>query len=234
MIERPALILVPGLLCTAVLFADQLPTLDDLAAPQVTAEHARHEHVADIAAAILAAAPPRFALAGLSLGGYVALELVRQAPGRVDRLALLDTASRADTPEQRQRRLDLMALAGSGKFKGVTPRLLPILIHPDRLSDAPLVACITAMADAIGKEGFLRQQRAIMSRSDLRPMLPSIACPTLVLCGRQDQLTPLDRSQEMAEAIPGARLVILDSCGHLSTMERPDEVAAALRDWLAE
>lgn len=127
-----------------------------------------------------------------------------------------------------------MALAGSGKFKGVTPRLLPILIHPDRLSDAPLVARITAMADAIGKEGFLRQQRAIMSRSDLRPMLPSIACPTLVLCGRQDQLTPLDRSQEMAEAIPGARLVILDSCGHLSTMERPDEVAAALRDWLAE
>ncbi len=117
-------------------------------------------------------------------------------------------------------------------FKAVSPRLLPLFIHEGRLVDEALVADISAMADAVGKEAFLRQQHAIMNRPDSRPGLPSIACPTLLLCGRQDVLTPLELSEEMASLIPGGALVIVEACGHLSTMERPEEVNAAMRFWL--
>jgi pimeloyl-ACP methyl ester carboxylesterase len=234
--EGPAmtapLLLLPGLLLDQRLYQAQRAALADLADAQV-ADLTQDDRIAAVAARALAAAPPRFALCGLSMGGYVALEIMRQAPERVARLALLDTQARPDTPAARQRRLDLMALAERGAFAGVTPKLLPLFIHPDRLADAALTGTITAMAGAVGKDGFLRQQRAILGRIDSRPSLTAIACPTLVLCGREDALTPPTLHQEMAEAIPEATLVVLPRCGHLSPLERPDAVSAQLRAWLA-
>jgi pimeloyl-ACP methyl ester carboxylesterase len=227
------LVLVPGLLCDRELWAPQIEDLADTAAAWIP-DTTRHESFRDMAAALLSEAPPgTFALAGLSMGGYLALEVVRQAPQRVRALALLDTNARADTPERRQSRLDFIALAERGRFLGVTDALLPLLVHPDRLGDAALVATIKRMAKAIGPQAFIRQERAIMGRIDSRPHLGSIRCPTLVLCGREDRLTPLENHVEMADAIPGARLEVIDDCGHLSTLERPDAVNAAMRAWLA-
>ena len=232
MSTKQPLVLVPGLLCTADLWQPQLDALGDIADISV-ADHTLHDTIAAVAAGILADAPDRFALAGLSMGGYVSLEIMRQAPERVTRLALLDTSARADTSEQVQRRTDFIKLSEMGKFRGVTEALLPILIHETRLDDEALVATIYRMAQDIGQAGFVRQQRAIMSRSDSHGLLGGISCPVLVLCGRQDGLTPLDLHEEMAAGIAGAVLVVLEDCGHLSTLERPDQVNAAMRDWLA-
>ncbi len=231
MTDRQSLVLLPGLLCDPRLWAHQADSLSDIADVTV-ADMTRDDSMAGMAKRALDAAPERFALAGLSMGGYVALEVMRQAPDRVTRLALLDTGSRADTREQTTRRRDLIALADRGEFRAVSPRLLPLFVHEDRLDDEDLVADIQAMADAVGKEAFLRQQKAIMNRPDSRPGLPAIACLTLVLCGRQDVLTPPELSEEMASLIPGAELVMIDGCGHLSTMEQPDAVNAAMRSWL--
>ena len=181
---------------------------------------------------VLSEAPESFALAGLSMGGYVALEIARQAPDRIARLALLDTSARADGYEQTARRQALIDLARRGEFKGVTRRLLPQLVHPDRLNDSQLTETVFAMAERLGRETFQRQQRVIMNRPDSRRDLGLIHCPTLVLCGRQDILTPLAVSEEMAEKIPRASLAVIEDCGHLAPLERPRAVNAALRDWL--
>jgi pimeloyl-ACP methyl ester carboxylesterase len=191
-----------------------------------------HDSIAALAGHVLATAPPRFALAGLSMGGYVALEVLRRAPERVTRLALLDTQARADSATASARRHQLMALAEHGAFRGVTPRLLPLFIHPDRLGDADLVATVQAMAEGTGKEGFLRQQTAILGRPDSRPSLPAIACPTLVLAGRDDAVTPPKLQLELATLIPNATLVLIPRCGHLAPLERPDAVTRQLRLWL--
>ncbi len=230
MSDRSPLVLVPGLLCTAELWAPQIAALGDMAAITV-ADHTSHDSMAAIAEALLAAAPSRFALAGLSMGGYIAFEVLRRAPERVERLALLDTWARPDTAELRQRRLDFIELTKQGRFRGVSDDLLPFLIHPDRLGDRPLVETVYRMAADIGPEAFRRQQTAILNRPDSRAELSAIACPTLVLCGRQDLLTPLQMHEEMAAAIPGAELVVVEACGHLATLERPEPVNAALRKW---
>jgi pimeloyl-ACP methyl ester carboxylesterase len=233
MSARSRVVFVPGLLCDARLWRAQAEALAGAAECWI-ADATRADTMVGLAADLLADCPfERFALAGLSMGGYVALEVMRQAPGRIERLALLDTTARPDTPEQSQKRRDFIALAGRGRFLGITDALLPMLVHPSRLDDAELVALVKAMAREIGKEAFVRQERAIMSRADSRPLLPAIACPTLVLCGRQDALTPLDRHEEIAAAVPGARLRIVEDCGHLSTLERPGAVNAALERWLA-
>ena len=224
-------VFVPGLLCDADLWAAQFAAVS-ADRPVVVANIAGADTVAALARAVLADAPQRFALAGLSMGGYVALEIMRQAPGRVAGLALIDTSARPDSEEQTRRRRALLALARTGRFKGVTPRLLPTLLHPDRLTDPILTGRVMAMAGRIGRDAFLRQQTAILGRPDSRPDLMRIDCPTLVACGRQDALTPLPLSEEMAGLIPGAELVVVEDSGHLSSMERPDAVNAALASWL--
>jgi pimeloyl-ACP methyl ester carboxylesterase len=229
--RRPSLVLLPGLLCDAALWAPQIAALADIAEPRV-GDVTQDESVAAMAARILAEAPPRFALAGLSMGGYVALEIMATAPERVERLALLDTSARADAPEQTRRRQGLIDLAGRGQFRGVTPRLLPMLIHPSRLEDAALTGVVMEMAERVGKDAFLRQQRAIMGRRDQRGLLPSIQIPTLVACGADDALTPLELSRELAAGIATSRLATIATCGHLSTIERPEQVNDALRRWL--
>jgi pimeloyl-ACP methyl ester carboxylesterase len=232
-LKKTPLVLVPGLLCDALLWQPQIEGLADLADCWV-ADPTRHETMADIAAAILADSPfTNFALAGLSMGGYIAFEVVRRAPNRVRKLALLDTVPAPDTPERIEGRQKLMAAAARGKFVGVTDSLIRLFVHPSRVADAPLIAVIRTMARNVGKRGFLRQERAIIGRADSRPMLRSIACPTLVLCGREDAVTPLAAHEEMALAIPGAELEVIEHCGHLSTLERPTEVNAALERWLA-
>ena len=226
------LVLLPGLLCDERLFGPQLPAL--AAETDVTvADVTRDGTIAAMAERVLAAAPARFALAGLSMGGYVAFEILRRAPERVAKLALLDTQARADTEEARSRRRGLMQLAEKGEFKGVSPRLMPFFIHRDRLGDTALTGTVQAMAESVGRDGFLRQQAAIMARPDSRPDLPAIACPTLVLAGREDAVTPPERQHEMARAIPDATLVLLPRCGHMAPLERPDSVTRQLLLWLS-
>ncbi len=225
------LVLLPGLLTDERLWANQRAALAEAADIRV-ADLTRDDSMAGMAARLLADAPPRFALAGLSMGGYVALEVLRRAPERVAGLALLDTTARPDTPEQSARRTEALALARSGAFARIMPALLPLLVHPDHLKDPAIGGLAREMAAAIGPDAFIRQQTAIMARPDSRPGLPAIACPTLVLVGRQDQITPPDRAEEMAEAIPGARLAVIEECGHLSALEQPAAVGAALAGWL--
>ncbi|WP_158046157.1 alpha/beta fold hydrolase [Skermanella pratensis] len=225
------LILLPGLLCDDALWAHQSRYLDEVADVRV-ADLTGHDSIAALAAAVLESAPPRFAVAGLSMGGYVALEIARRAPERVAKLALLDTNARADTDEQRRRRRGLMALANQGEFRGVTPRLLPMLIHPSRTGEEALTGTVMGMAERVGKDAFLRQQTAIMGRPDSRGDLPGITSPTLVLCGREDALSTLEMHVEMAGLIPRARLAVIEECGHLATLERPFAATALMRDWL--
>ncbi len=223
--------LIPGLLLTPQLYAPQLEALW-AQAPLLLANHTGADSMAELARGILAQAPPRFALVGLSMGGYIAFEILRQAPERVARLALLDTAARPDTPDITAGRRTNMQLAQSGRLPEVVDGLIPRLVHPSRVTDAPLLEVIRRMGAQVGVAGYLRQQAAIIARPDSRPMLKDIRCPTLVLVGDADQLTPPQRAQEIAAAVPGAELVIVPECGHLSTLERPELVTRALRSWL--
>ena len=230
------LLLLPGLLCDARLWRDVIAGpegagLRDLAECRV-ADLTQDDTLRAMALRVLDGAPDRFALAGLSMGGYVAFEILRLAPGRVTHLALFDTSARPDTPEAARRRRGLMALTRTGQFRGVTPRLLPSLLHPEAV-DGPLGHEVRAMADRVGREAFLRQQLAILQRPDSRPLLPAIACPTLVAVGEQDILTPPELAEEIAAGIPGARLARIPGAAHLPTMEQPAASTALMRDWLA-
>jgi pimeloyl-ACP methyl ester carboxylesterase len=231
MTPKTKLVLVPGLLCTGALWVPQIAALSDIAECSV-ADHTRHDSMEAIARAILAAAPPRFALAGLSMGGYIAYEILRQAPERVERLALLDTGLRADTGERTEGRRKLIATAEREGVEQAQELLMPLLIHKARLGDTALVETVTQMATDTGLEAFKRQEAALIGRPDSRPFLPSIRCPTLVLVGQEDALTPPDLAREIAAGIPGAKLEVVPDCGHLSTLERPEAVNRALRAWL--
>ena len=228
---KTSLVLVPGLLCTRALWEPQVAALGDIA-DMTVADHTRHDSMQGIARSILESAPERFALAGLSMGGFIAVEMVRQARERVTRLALLDTNVRPETPERSEQRRALIALAEREGTRKVQEALLGVLMHKDRLADKALVETVLQMGADTGTEAFKRQQAAIMGRPDNRPILGGIRVPTLVVVGRQDALTPPEMSREIASAIPGAMLEAVADCGHLSTMERPDAVNRALRAWL--
>jgi pimeloyl-ACP methyl ester carboxylesterase len=224
-------LLVPGLLCTPAFYGGQLRALWRHG-PVALAKHTEHSSMGDIARAILAEAPPRFALAGHSMGGYIALEIMRQAPERVVRLALLSTAATPETPELTERRRALIALAQGGKFDRIVPTLFPLQVHESLRQDASLLEEVTAMARDTGPEAFVRQQTAIMGRADSRSTLRAIRCPTLVLVGDADQITPPERAREIAAGIEGSQLVVLEACGHMCAMEKPQEVEDALLRWL--
>lgn len=230
---RQPLVLIPGLLLTGDFWREQVARLSDVAQCIVPTSHFHQDSFTDMARLILAEAPDRFALCGLSMGGYIAQEIMRQAPQRVSRICLMDTSSRADTPEQTERRRGLIHLSQIGRFKGITPQLIPLLLHPDKQANTALTDRLVAMAEEIGREGFTQQQTAIINRIDGRADLKKYDLPALVLCGRQDALTPLELHDEMTSLIPNAKQVVIEDCGHLPPMEHPNQTANALKAWLA-
>jgi pimeloyl-ACP methyl ester carboxylesterase len=230
---RPTLVLLPGLLNTRRLFERQIEALSDIV-DCIVPELWHYDSMAAMADAALAEAPPGFALAGFSMGGYVAFEILRRAPQRVQRLALIDTQATPDSIESTARRHGLLEQTKIGRFHGVQPSLLPQIVHRHHLNDPAITQPILDMAKEIGADGFVREQQAIIARADSRPLLVDIEVPTVVIVGRQDQATPLARSEEMAADISTSRLVVLEECGHMSPLEKPAEVTAALRRWLAQ
>lgn len=227
------LILIPGLLCNHDLWLDQIAAFEEDYDLTIF-DHTTHDSLPEMVAVFLADAPDSFSVAGLSMGGYISFELMRQAPARIEKLILIDTNARADRAEQAAAREELIRRADSGDIREIARELTPFLIHPDRLGDAELCGRIADMAADVGAEAFQRQQRALINRPDSRDLLPRIACPTLIICGAQDALTPPKVHQEMAGLIPGSRFHQIDDCGHLSTMERPDQVTQLMTDFLAE
>ncbi|WP_186120233.1 alpha/beta fold hydrolase [Burkholderia gladioli] len=226
------IVLIPGLLCTAEVFAPQIPALWPYG-PVTVASTLEGDSIAAMAAAILASAPPRFALAGFSMGGYLAHEILRRTPERVTRLALLSTSARADQPIQVEMRQALLEAATHGDYDTVLANATLNTAHVSLRRDPVFAATKRRMAADIGRAAFARQTAAVIGRPDSRRELPSIAVPSLVLVGDSDPVTPPELAREMAEAIPGAKLVIVPECGHTSPLERPEAVNAALRDWLA-
>ncbi len=225
------LLLLPALLCDQRLWRHQTEHLAGLAKCTV-ADLTGENTITGLARAALAQAPAeRFALAGLSLGGYVALEIMRLAPERVLALALLDTSARPDTPEATTARHELLRLAGPNLQK-VIDALLPRLVHPSQMSDPSIVAVITAMARSNGRDAFVRQMKAIIGRADSRPSLGQIECQTLVLCGREDLITPVEVHEELAAGIPHSNLVVIEGSGHLATLGQPQLVTEAMVAWL--
>jgi pimeloyl-ACP methyl ester carboxylesterase len=226
------ILLVPGLASSPRIYAPVIPALWRFG-PVTVANHIRDDNMGAIARRILAEAPPRFALAGHSMGGYIAFEIMRQAPDRVAKLALINTQARPDTSEATARRRGQMARARSGEFHAVLDELFAGFVHPSRSGDAALRQLVHDMGDDIGVDAFVRQQTAVMSRADSRPTLAWIKCPTLVLSGDEDNTIPNSLSVETANGIPGAKLTILAACGHLPQPEQPQATADALVEWLA-
>ena len=230
---RTTLVLLPGLINTRRVFHHQIEALSDIA-DCIVPELWHHDTMGAMAEAALAMAPPSFALAGFSMGGYVAFEIMRRASQRVERLALIDTQAVPDAAESTRRRRALLEQAKVGRFHGVQRTLLPQFVHGRHIDDATITQPIFDMAQEIGADGFMSEQRAIIDRADSRHLLVDIDVPTVVIVGRQDQVTPLARSQEMAADIANSRLVVLEECGHMSPLEKPVEVTDALRRWLSQ
>ena len=230
---RTTLVMLPGLLNTRRVFEPQIEALSDIA-DCVVPELWHHDTIGAMAEATLALAPPSFALVGFSMGGYVAFEIMRRAARRVDRLALMDTQATPDSADSIKRRRALLEQTKIGRFHGVQRSLLPQLVHGRHVNEHTISQPIFDMAQEIGADGFVREQRAIIDRADSRPLLVDIDVPTVVIVGRQDQVTPLPRSEEMAADIADSRLVVLEECGHMSPLEKPAEVSAALRRWLSQ
>ena len=226
-----SLVFVHGLLDDAAMWDWHAAHLSDIAtvtAPDIL----EPETIGEAAAHVLDQAPDTFALAGFSMGGYIAFEILRRAPERVTHSALISTSSRADTPERIEFRQGQIVRAQSGDLAGVIDDLMPNAVHPDRLADVGLTREIRDMGLRVGTDAFVRQEHVIISRPDSRPGLGAIGCPTLVTCGRQDALTPPELSEEMAAGIPGARFVPIEECGHYAPLERHHAVNALLREWL--
>jgi len=232
MAEPLSILLVPGLSCSARLYGDQIPALWQLG-PVTIAAHTRDDNIGAIARRILEAAPPSFALVGLSMGGYIAFEILRQAPQRVVKVALLDTTARPDSAEQTELRRTLVEMAERSRFAEISGLIFPRLVHPSHQDDPRLQQIHRDMAAETGAPAYIRQQRAIIGRIDSRPHLSAISCPTLVLAGDGDQVTPPECAAEIVAGIPGARLTVVPTCGHLSTLEQPDFVTRALVEFLA-
>ena len=225
------IVLVPGLNCKAECYAGQIPALWQFGSVQV-ADHKRGITMAEIAGAILGDAPPRFALAGFSMGGYIVFEMLRQAPERITRLALIDTMARLDTPERLQKRHDAIGLAQAGKHRQIVAANYAESVHPQNAGDAAIRETSIRMAVENGPEVYIRQQQAIIGRPDSLPLLPTIGVPTTIIVGEADTITPVADSRIMADTIPNAELVMIAGAGHMSPTEQPAAAAAALVGWM--
>ncbi len=225
------LLLLPGLLCDEQLWVDQVNALSDSCAC-VVADMTLDDSIAGMASRAVARMPETFAVCGLSMGGYTAMEVMRQAGDRVTKLALFDTSPYADPPERVEIRNALIKRVKAGEFETVIEEHFQSFVHPSRLSDTELMGKIRSSALNVGADAYIREQTAILGRVDSTDSLAKVSCPTLVLCGAEDALTPPSLHDEMAALVPGATLVKIEGSGHLPTMEKPDAVVAAMRDWL--
>lgn len=232
---RHPLVLIPGLLCDATVWPSQRAALEDIADIRV-ADHGLQDCLQGMARAILASAPPRFAIAGHSMGGRVAFEVYRAAPERISGVALMDTGNDPLPPGEAgerevEGRLALLETARRDGMRAMATEWVQGMVHPKRLSDTPLIESILKMFEAKTPEIYEAQTRALINRPDATPVMPAIRCPTLVLCGREDSWSPVQRHLEIASAIPGSSFVAIPDCGHMCTMERPEAVSAAMRTW---
>lgn len=226
------LVLVPGHLCNAVLWEHQVADLRDVARP-IVADVTEDDSIAGMAARLLKHAPPRFALAGLSMGGMICMEVMRQAPERVQRLALLDTNPGADNTERAAQRRLMVDRFNAGEVDLLVQEFIELVVPPSRLGEADLIDPMRSMMKSVAEKAFPAQVKALIERRDSRADMPGYDLPVQLICGRGDMLTPLAFHEEMAALIPGAALTVIEDCAHMSTMERPLEVNAALRSWLA-
>jgi pimeloyl-ACP methyl ester carboxylesterase len=229
--SKSCLILLPGQLCDSALWTAQVDALADIAEIRV-ADLTLDDTVEAMAARVLADAPARFAVCGLSLGGYVAFEIVRRAAERVTHLGLMNTSARPDTVDRSAERERSVRAARVGTFKGVTAHFLPSILHPAHAADTRMAELVLAMTERVGRVAFEKQQNAAILRPDCRPLLPAIRCPTLVVGGKEDQITPPMLQIEIATDIQDARLEILDPCGHLAPIEQAETVNRLMRAWL--
>lgn len=226
-----AVVFIPGLACTGALFGLQISTFKER--PIIIAETCDQDTIEAMATRLLAHAPERFALVGLSMGGYVALEVIRQAPDRISRLALMNTNARNDAPPQTQLRHALMEITRKGGYHKIAAMQYSQIVHPAHHDDTALKNIVFDMATDIGPDNYLRQQNAIINRRDQRPNLPAIKCPCIIVAGEQDNLIPHDRCVEMHKAISQSKLHVIPDCGHLSTLEHPVHTSELLQDWLS-
>lgn len=230
-ILQPALILIPGLLCNAKLWEPLL----EIARPSsavVILNINDYSTIEDMAKAILKQVEGAFYLGALSMGGYVAFEILRQAPDRVKKLALFNTTALPDTPEQTKFRLEMIDLAQKIEFSTFFSRLLPRFLSKTSLQDQNLVKTVKKMAMEAGKDVYIRHQKAIIGRVDSRPLLPHITCPALVIAGEEDVLTPAPAMQEMAQIIPNSEFFQVAQAGHLTPLESPKTLAKYWKNWI--
>lgn len=230
MAQKQNLLLIPGLVCDSEVWRHQAAHLSDVATIAVPPV-ALGEGIDEMARLVLDAAPPTFALAGFSMGGYIALEMLRQAPDRITRLALLDTSARADIPKKAEWRRSVIARCDKGEFPAVIDGMMPVLLHPDR-QNGPLPQFVKAMAARIGVEAFVRRQKAIGMRQDSRELLRSVSMPVRAICGRDDGMSTLEEHEEIAALSRRGRFSLIEQSGHMTIIEQPQAATALLRDWL--
>jgi pimeloyl-ACP methyl ester carboxylesterase len=221
--------LLPGLLCDQTIWSDQSDALAELA-DVIIPDFRYVNSIAAMAQLVIDAAPPRFSIAGHSMGGRVALEVFRMVPNRVERLSLLDTGVHPCAAGEVAKRQELIDLARSQGMEALAGRWLPPMLHPDHMS---LMPSLTQMVKRSTPGTFENQQRALLDRPDAREVLPLISCPTLILCGRQDMWSPVAQHEEIAAAIPAAKLVVVEDSGHMAPVEQAAAVTKALRAWLS-
>lgn len=229
---RPPVVLISGQLCTELLWRDQKAPLEELTEVKVSVQR-DSDNVGSMAEAVLSAMTGRFSIVAHAMGGFIAFEILRRSPARVASVALLSTLAPNDTPVQTARREGYLRLVEQGRFAHIVDERIPMLLHPARRNDAALVSTVRKMAEDTGEAAFLNQQRAIMSRPDSRPGLAAISCPALIVFARLDGIVTLDHQEEMHRGIRGSRLEIIEDCGHLMTLERPEIVNQVLVDWIS-
>ena len=223
-------LLIPGLNSTPDVFRHLVPALWPLG-PVTVANHIDGDGIGGIAAGILSDAPPRFALLGFSMGGYLAFEILRRAPERVTKLCLLDTTARPDSPEATAKRRDRIGIARNGGFAKTLDGAFDDAVHPDHRGRADLRALSKGMSLAVGAQTYMRHQEAIIARPDSRPALAKIAVPTAIIVGDSDKITPPEAAYEMADAVPGATLTVIERAGHMALLEQPEAVTGAVVAW---
>ncbi len=227
----PAVVFLPGMMCDERLWSPQTASLPY---PALHADTAHADNFADMAAQVLDAAPARFALVGLSMGGILAFELWRQAPERITHMALLDTNPHDESAERQSLRLEQIEIALSGGLRTLAiESMKPLYLAASHRDDEALLELLLDMALTLGPEVFRQQSLALRDRVDSVPTLATIDCPTLVLCGAEDKLCPVGYHELMAGQIPGARLRVVEDCGHIASLEQPEAVTRELAALLA-